>query len=1206
MSSCLEVKCPKCLEIVKDDHQSICCDICDSWFHLKCSLLRKKDFQRFLLDENLPWFCAFCLETSLPFQTITDNRLRNLLKVSSRLVENDNLLNRLTFKRNCSVCNRKVRDVNNSIPCQVCNCLIHKRCSRLQPCQSANLAKTVQYWYCQNCFESLFPFTNLADNDLLSLTFNSNFTCPCQKTCMDISDYDALEILDLCKLRLSENDPLFDNDIDSHVAADNNFDYYSNHKFHKLINNSCLPNGENKLSLIHTNISSLLGNMDNVESLLLDLNFDFDFIALSETWHTKSNDARFDNLYIPGFHLYIGIQGSSKNGGCGFFIRENLKFHVRNDLNKSLKSDTCEYEAFWVEVENKKDSNLILGVIYNHPRRDPAKFIEYLSVTLKKITKENKKIVLSGDFNLNLLAFESNPVIEDFLNTIFANFLQPLILKPTRLKANQKPSLIDNIFINYFENNAWSGNLIAKISDHMPNFLIIDHKVSKMKHKPEFKRDFKNFIENEFVSDIKSKNLLPINYSDISLDGKFQHFQDTILSSINMHAPLKKVSKRQAKLRRKPWVTTGILKSISVKNKLYKRFLKSKDKFWYQRYKYYRDMLNHLLRKSKRLYFKDYFENHKKNSKKIWMGINDLLGKSNKKKQSDISLKIGNSVVNNQKIVSNHFNRFFTGIAKDLVNKLGKTAKKFTDYLHSPQSNSLFLRPVSEFEVGDEICNLDAKKSADAYDIPITMIKLIKDQIIGPLTTLINDSFTTGYCPTLLKYAKVIPIHKANSPLEVTNYRPISLLPIFNKIIEKLMYARVNNFLEKNNVIFKHQFGFQKNKSTSLAILDVTTKLLNAIENKQFSCCIFLDFAKAFDTVDHETLLHKLEYYGIRGIALQWFRSYLKGRKQSVFVGGELSESLDISYGVPQGSVLGPLLFLLYINDIPSSSKNLDFHLFADDTSLFMSHNDLTTLETNINTELANISDWLIANKLSLNTKKSNYLIFSPKNKRLKKEVTIYINNERLAEAQSVKYLGVLIDNNLNWKTHIQHTNVKISKSIGILSRLRHFVGKDVLISIYNAFIQPHINYGIINWGGTYKSILDPLKKSMKRAVRLIHFESKTSHSQPLFNKSKLLCLDDCYQNECAKFMYDICNKNVEEQFCNLFEMTRNKHSIKTRQATFGLLSQPAMRTNFKKNSIINNGVKIWNSIPIAIRQCKTKFIFKKKFKLWLLAKNTK
>ena len=493
MSNSFDAKCPKCYVTVRDHDQSICCDLCDSWFHLRCSLLRNRDFKRFLIDKNLTWYCAFCLKAALPFQSMTDNNFRNFNSIPQ---ESENILNLLTsptsgFSRNCSVCNKTVCDVKNSIPCQDCQCLIHKRCSGLKPCQMTNLAKTLKFRRCDYCID---PYTKITDAELLSFTFNSNITCPCQKVCVDRVDidiYDVLETLDLCTLRLSEHDPLFENDLDSQANFHNNVDYYTNHKFHKLIQNSCIPKGEHKLSLIHTNTSSLLGNLDILENLLLDFDLEYDFIALSETWHVKSNDARFTSMCIPGFHPYEGIQGSSNNGGCGFFIRDNLSFHKRKDLNKSFKSDICEYEAFWVELENKKDVNLILGVVYNHPRRDPAQVIEFLSTTLRKLTKENKKIILSGDFNFELLAFQSKPVVEDFLNTMFANFLQPLILKPTRRTENQKPSLIDNIFINSVDNTAWSGHLISEISDHMPNCLLLDQKLSKFKQKPEFKRDFK-------------------------------------------------------------------------------------------------------------------------------------------------------------------------------------------------------------------------------------------------------------------------------------------------------------------------------------------------------------------------------------------------------------------------------------------------------------------------------------------------------------------------------------------------------------------------------------------------------------------------------------------------------------------------------------------------------------------------------------------
>ncbi|MCP4485285.1 MAG: reverse transcriptase family protein, partial [Flavobacteriaceae bacterium] len=378
-------------------------------------------------------------------------------------------------------------------------------------------------------------------------------------------------------------------------------------------------------------------------------------------------------------------------------------------------------------------------------------------------------------------------------------------------------------------------------------------------------------------------------------------------------------------------------------------------------------------------------------------------------------------------------------------------------------------------------------------------------------------------------------------------------------------------------------------------------QLVNAIENNQFSCCIFLDFAKAFDTVNHNILLTKLEHYGIRGVALEWFRSYLTDRTQRVSVGGTLSNSNYNHHGVPQGSVLGPLLFLLYINDIPQSSKIMSFHLFADDTSLFYSNKNIDNLEETVNCELAKISDWLIANKLTLNVNKSNFMIIKPRQKKLPRNVNLSLNSETLEESDCVKYLGVLIDKNLTWKNHIKHVTTKVAKSIGILSKIRHFAPKNVLINVFNAFISPHINYGIINWGGAYPSSLDQLNKCLKKAARIITFKPQNEPSKPILKELNSLNLEDTYKLECAKFMFELYKGNYNSLYSHLFQLTKNQHNINTRQAAAGKFCTPVVRTNYKKHFITYSGVKIWNTIPENIRNSRQKKSFSKLYKKMLL-----
>ena len=299
-------------------------------------------------------------------------------------------------------------------------------------------------------------------------------------------------------------------------------------------------------------------------------------------------------------------------------------------------------------------------------------------------------------------------------------------------------------------------------------------------------------------------------------------------------------------------------------------------------------------------------------------------------------------------------------------------------------------------------------------------------------------SLLTGVYPDLLKIAKIIPIHKGGSTPDINNYRPISLLSIFDKIIEKLIHKRLYSFLESHNIMYHNLFGFRKNNSTTNALIQITEKIKESIDNGKYGCGIFIDLRKAFDTVHHEIILNKLEYYGIRDSMLDWFRSYLKGCKQCVSINEQSSELLINNCGVPQGSVLGPLLFLIYINDLPNISKILNFYLFADDTNIYYKSNSLRDIERTI-LELQKLYLWLNVNRLSLNIDKTNFLIFHPYNKPLKQHVAIKINKKAIMEKEYIKYLGVLVDSSLSWKYQISSLTKKISRSIGVMYKLIPF-----------------------------------------------------------------------------------------------------------------------------------------------------------------------
>ena len=362
----------------------------------------------------------------------------------------------------------------------------------------------------------------------------------------------------------------------------------------------------------------------------------------------------------------------------------------------------------------------------------------------------------------------------------------------------------------------------------------------------------------------------------------------------------------------------------------------------------------------------------------------------------------------------------------------------FSKYLGAHNPNSLFLSPVTPKEIENQISLINNNKSSGLNTISPIILKKLKSKISVPLSCLFNLSFETGIFPEILKYAKIIPVHKLKgSILDIQNYRPISLLSNIDKLFEKIMHSRVTSFLETYQCIYPLQFGFRKKHSTTHALINIIELIKPALDQSKFACGIFVDFSKAFDTVDHNILLQKLSHYGIRGLSNKWFESYLTGRKQFVSIDNIDSQLKDVIYGVPQGSVLGPLLFLIYINDLHKAIKYSTVHHFADDTNLLYTNKSLKSIHKKMKIDIKLLVQWLLANKISLNAGKTEVIIFRHHLKKINMRFIFKIDGKKIYPSRMVKYLGVILDENLSWEPHINYISLKLRKANGALSKIR-------------------------------------------------------------------------------------------------------------------------------------------------------------------------
>ena len=581
--------------------------------------------------------------------------------------------------------------------------------------------------------------------------------------------------------------------------------------------------------------------------------------------------------------------------------------------------------------------------------------------------------------------------------------------------------------------------------------------------------------------------------------------------------PLKKV---RYKTYNKAWLTPGIKISCANKRKLFLEQRHRNDPQMTTYYKKYCRILTKVIKLAKQRYYNSILTRSNNKTKTTWHIVKNN-SNMNPSTHNITSIGVDGNASFDGQIIAETFNKYFVAVAQNInvknhnVNALSNQENPIS-YLSRAFTQpfpTMNFKCVSTTEVENITKSLKTKNSHGYDEISTKILKLSINYISSPLTYICNRMLLTGIFPTRLKYAEVKPIFKKGDKNTTSNYRPISLLTSFSKIFEKVIYNRIYHHINHNHILANEQFGFRHASSTDIASYNLTTNILTAFSNKLLVGGIFCDLQKAFDCVNHDILLSKMEFYGISGKATNLIKSYLQDRRQRTLVDCDsrkyYSEWDCITDGVPQGSILGPLLFLLYVNDIPSvisdTSKPV---LYADDTSLIITNSNSQMFEKNINTAILQLNKWFSSNRLSLNLEKTHYMQFLTKNSRAT-DLHISYENRQISRVHSTKFLGLEIDENLSWHCHIDQMIPKLKKVTYVIRSLKLLLPVKTLQMVYFSIFHSLISYGIIFWGSsTYSNIIF---KTQKRIVRIITNSGNKDSCRNLFKELRILPLQSQY-----------------------------------------------------------------------------------------------
>lgn len=943
--------------------------------------------------------------------------------------------------------------------------------------------------------------------------------------------------------------------------------YYTANAYNKIITNKF------NLSILSLNINSLNANIDKLATFLNEMK-SFDIIIISET---RNNIEGILNTYFPGYNFYIDYP-DIKCGGIVILIKQNIAHNISNAFQ--IKEQHIENVVIKIQLTDK--SIIYISAIYRHHSLNISDSTKIITQHIKRFPK-NANIVLAGDLNIDFLKAELDTNIKAFFDKLKALNCNQLIDVPTRLTQTSK-TLIDHIYLKFNRQlNVYRGVFINSVSDHLPTFTILDTKVHlNINNRPATRILNDNNIAN-FKASLSDIHNQTFRETTNNTDERWETFLNILMSNFNKHFPLKKIS--ISKFKDKPWITKSIKKSSRHKEYLYKIWINTPTNYNFNKYKIYKNKFNSILKSAKKLYYGKLFEN---NNNKVWDYINSF--KKGKKECASVEcIKMGDSTLTDTNQIANAFNKFFSSIGESMNKEFNSDSNRFLEYMPPRINKSIKLSLATESEINNIVQKLSNKASAGIDMISQKMLKTISPYIIPTLTQLINVSIKETKYPKCLKLAKIIPLHKNGEKHLCSNYRPISLLSVFNKVFEKKIHNDITEFIESNNILFINQFGFRKYHNTIDALTKTHDYIINENRLNKKTIGIFIDLKKAFDSIDNEILISKLKHYGIDGPYNNLLKSYVSNRYCITEINNVRSDKQYIKFGVPQGSVLGPLLFILFINDIKHLRNDIDLNLFADDANIFCSDSTYEGVIDKCNRTMVEFDKWLKYNKLTLNVEKTHFVDFS--NDKNKSNVTknIIFRGINLNESSHTKYLGMTLQENLKWDKHVSQLINKLNTCIPLYYHIRDILPKSQKITIYNALTLSNIRYGIELYAAKNTNWTKSLQKTQNRLLKILLKQNYRASTNILHNNNKILKINDIAKLRTLLIGHKVIHQNnfANNAYTGL-ERRNNRHN--TRNSNDFTISASHF---LNRTKIIENAAVTWNALPNYIKNVENRNCFK-------------